>query len=140
MTIRTLLDSLKKKKGFLPDILVVDQLTTMKSLLSNANSYDRGKEIVEGVKSICQEYKLIGFSGAQANRGSLKNEEGVQMDNVSESWGIPQIADVVFGMTKTKTNEQNNIYDLRCNGIKNRIGGILDTVNISANPNYMRIL
>jgi len=64
-----------------------------------------------------------------ANRDTLKSDKGVQMDNVAESWGIPQITDIGIGMIKDKTSiTVTNPYsfDLLVNCFKNRLGGILD--------------
>lgn len=131
-------------KSFFPDILVIDQLTTMGSdLKAGVGMYERGKAGIERLKALGQEYKLIIFSAAQANRGALKSEEGVQMDNVAESWGIPQITDVGFGAMVDKTSVKESdpdYYDLTVTCFKNRLTGNQNPTIWSVNKQKMNFV
>ena len=126
---------------FFPDIIFIDQLTTMGSeLKASVGMYERGKAGIEQIKAIIQKFNLIGFAGAQANRKTLKSDKGVQMDNVSESWGIPQIADMGLGAVKDPTSitvAQPFCYDLKITCFKNRLGGVLDDSVWSVNTQKM---
>lgn len=112
-----------KTSDFFPDILVIDQLTTMGSDLKGVQPYEKGKDNIEKVKAILQKFKIIGFSAAQANRDTTKSKDGVQMDNVAESWGIPQIADLCFGALTNKSSIKGSYYELEITCFKNRLTG-----------------
>jgi KaiC/GvpD/RAD55 family RecA-like ATPase len=129
------------KTNFFPDIVIVDQLTTMGSdLKSGSGLYERGKDAIEKLKAIGQKFKVIMFSAAQANRESTKSKEGIQMDNVAESWGIPQISDVCFGAISNKLSTKGDYYELDINCFKNRLGGNMESSVWAVNKQKMNFV
>lgn len=142
MTIRNILNTLRSKEGFLPDVIIIDQLTTMISSIKTSNLYENGKDIVSGVKGIMQEYNAIGFTASQANREGSASKDGLQMKDSAESWAIPQIVDVLIGATKRGNNSSIHSYNyqLRFDWIKNRIAGMLGTSHVDVDSNYMRFI
>jgi len=118
-------EKIKKEKIF-PDILMIDQITTMGSNLPiNAGLYLRGKDNIQELKAIAKKFDLLIFGGVQAQR-ETKKSEGVQMENISESWGIPQIADLGFGAVTDPESVKKDYYELKINCFKNRLTGNLE--------------
>jgi len=48
------------------------------------------------------------------------------MENISESWGIPQIADLGFGAVTDPESVKKDYYELKINCFKNRLTGNLE--------------
>ncbi len=140
MDIKNYLSHLKSKFNFKVDILIVDQISAMKSLSTEKGSYEKGKQIVVGLKTITQEEKLKGFTATQAGKSSLKNENGVEMDDTSESFAIPAMADICFGAVKYNKLSKERFQKIKWNCFKNRTTGVLDSCDIIIDTYTMKIM
>ena len=106
---RVLLDELKLKKSFVPDIIFIDYINICSSsrLKSNGsvNSYTFVKAIAEELRGLAGEYNVPVFTATQLNRGGSVSTD-VGLEDTAESFGLPQTADFMFAITSTEELEE----------------------------------
>lgn len=103
LNIRQKLDELKMKKGFIPDIIVVDYLQILASyrLPYSVGSYYFFKSVAEELRALAVETNTVVWSAAQFNRSQMNSTE-VGMDGIAESAGIAHTADGMWAMIRTE--------------------------------------
>jgi replicative DNA helicase len=98
---RYLLNELKLKKNFIPDIIYIDYLNICTSsrlkVSSNVNSYTYIKAIAEELRGLAVEYNVPIVSATQTNRTGYTNSD-VGLEDTSESFGLPATADFMFAI------------------------------------------
>lgn len=118
---RFLLNELKLKRNFIPDIIYIDYINIcMSSRLkmgSNVNSYGYIKAIAEELRGLAVEYKLPIVTATQSNRDGLNNSD-VDLSNVSESFGLPATADLFLAIIINEDLDAMNQIMIR--QLKNR--------------------
>lgn len=123
--IRYLLNDMKLKKGFVPDIVFVDYLNLCSSFRlkgSNAaNSYTIVKNIAEELRGLAMEFDIPLVSATQANRSGFGNSD-IDLTNTSESIGLPATADAMFALISSE--ELQSMGQLMIKQLKNRWGDI----------------
>lgn len=118
---RALLDDLKGKKNFIPDLIVVDYLNICTSTRikrgNGVNSYDYSKAIAEELRGLAGEMDAALLTGSQFNREGAGSSDPT-MSNTAESFGVPMTADFQIALI---VNEQL-IADgkVLCKQFKNR--------------------
>ena len=120
---RHLLNELKIKKNFIPDIIYIDYLNIcMSSRIkagSNVNSYTYVKAIAEELRGLAVEFNVPIITATQTTRGGYGNSD-VELTDTSESFGLPATADFMFALISTENLEDlNQIMDKQ---LKNRYG------------------
>ena len=120
---RSLLQELKGKQNFTPDILFIDYLSICSSarvkIGNSVNSYTYNKSIAEELRGLAVEHTLPIFTAAQFNRtGHVQSSPG--LDKISESFAIAQTADFIIALTTTEELEQSN--QIQVYTLKNRYG------------------
>lgn len=122
---RYLLQELKLKKKFVPDIIYIDYLNICMSsrlkLGSSVNSYTYIKAIAEELRGLAVEFNVPIVSATQTNRDGY-NSSDVDLTNTSESFGLPATADFMFAIISTEELEQ--IGQLLIKQLKNRYGDL----------------
>jgi replicative DNA helicase len=118
---RHLLNELRMKKDFVPDIIYIDYLNLCSSsrlkLGSNINSYAYIKAIAEELRGLAIEFDLPIFSATQTNRTGFGNSD-VGLEDTSESFGLPQTAD--FMIAAISGEELESLGQLMIKQLKNR--------------------
>ncbi len=119
---RALLNELKLKKSFIPEIIFIDYLNIcssarMKSLGGAINSYTYIKAIAEELRGLAVEFDVPIFSATQTNRQGYSNSD-VGLEDTSESFGLPATADLMFAIVSTEELEQ--MSQLMVKQLKNR--------------------
>lgn len=118
---RVLLEELKTKKNFQPDLIVVDYLGICSSsrikMSSGANSYLIVKSIAEELRGLAMEYNVPVISGAQTNKSGYDNSD-VDLSNMSESYGLNSTADLILGLIRTE--ELDKLNQIMVKQLKNR--------------------
>lgn len=117
---KLLLDELRTKRDFVPDLIVVDYLNICASSRiknSAANSYTIVKSIAEELRGLAQEYNVPLLSATQTTRDGAGNSD-IDMTNTSESWGLPQTCDLMFALISTE--ELENLNQIMIKQLKNR--------------------
>jgi replicative DNA helicase len=122
---RHLLNELKLKKNFAPDIIFLDYLNICSSArvkgAAAANSYTLVKSIAEEVRGLAMEYNCAIVTSSQYNRDAYGNSD-VDLTNTSESMGITHTADCILGLVSSEYLDEMN--QLMIKQLKNRWGDI----------------
>ena len=137
--IRALLDDLKYKKNFNPQIIIIDYLNLMRcDRYSEGNSYTLVKGVSEEVRGLGVEGKYCMISATQTNRQGAKSSD-IEMTDTAESYGLPQTVDLLVSLNSSKTLKEQNILIFKVN--KNRLFGITDyKFPVTTNFEYARLL
>ena len=105
---RALLNELKLKKGFIPDIIMIDYLNICASsrmkMGGSVNSYAYIKAIAEELRGLAVEFDLPIVSATQTTRtGYSSSDPG--LEDTSESFGLPATADLMFALVSNEELE-----------------------------------
>jgi len=118
-----ILDELKLKKKFVPQIIIVDYVNLMKSdRYSDANSYTVIKAITEELRGLAVSGYYAIITATQVNRGGA-DSSNVSMTDTAESYGLPATVDLLIAITSTEELRNNNIQVWK--SLKNRLSGIV---------------
>ena len=118
---KALINELKLKRSFFPDIIFIDYLNICTSSRfrpgSSANSYTVIKSIAEELRGLAVEQDVPIFSATQTTRGGY-NSSDVDLTDTSESFGLPATADLMFAIISTEELEQLGQFMIK--QLKNR--------------------
>jgi replicative DNA helicase len=125
-----LLDELKAKKQFVPDIIVIDYLNICASATNstNSNSYERVKQIGEQLRSLAQINDVPILSAIQLNRSGVGNNDP-DMSNLADSYALGMVADFIMALVSNEALA--SLEQILCVQIKNRYS------NISVNNKFV---
>lgn len=102
---RALLNELKLKKDFAPDIVFVDYLNICASsrmkMGNSVNSYTYIKAIAEELRGLAVEFKLPIVSATQTTRSGFGSSDP-GLEDTSESFGLPATADLMLALVATE--------------------------------------
>lgn len=122
---QALLDELKMKKNFEPDIVLVDYINICASQRykpgSNFNSYQAIKTIAEELRAFAVVNNVPVFSATQTNRGGSTDTD-VDMTDTSESFGLPMTVDFLFAVMRTE--ELDKMGQLMIKQLKSRYNDV----------------
>ena len=129
---RHLLNELRLKKKFEPDVLIVDYINICISNRvkpgGNVNSYAYIKSIAEELRGFAVERSIPIITATQINREGFANSD-VGLENVAESFGLPATADLFLALITSEELEQLN--QIMVKQLKNRYS------DISANRRFV---
>ena len=118
---KALLQELKLKKSFAPDIIFVDYLNICSSSryrsAVNVNSYSYVKAIAEELRGLAVETALPIVSATQTTRSGFASSDP-NLTDTSESFGLPATADLMFALVSTEDMEELN--QIMVKQLKNR--------------------
>ena len=118
---KSLINELKLKRSFFPDIIFIDYLNICSSSRfrpgSSANSYTVIKSIAEELRGLAVEQDVPIVSATQTTRGGYDNSD-VSLTDTSESFGLPATADLMFAIISTEELEQMGQFMIK--QLKNR--------------------
>ena len=119
---RALLNELKLKRQFEPDLILIDYLnicasSRMKGMGGAINSYSYIKAIAEELRGLAVEFDIPIFSATQTTRSGYSNSD-IGLEDTSESFGLPATADLMFALISTEELEQQGQFMVK--QLKNR--------------------
>ena len=118
---RALLQELKLKKSFSPDIIFVDYLNICASSryrsAVNVNSYSYVKAIAEELRGLAVEASIPICSATQTTRSGFASSDP-NLTDTSESFGLPATADLMFALVSTEDMEE--LDQIMVKQLKNR--------------------
>ena len=119
---RALLNELKLKKTFKPDMIYIDYLnicasSRMRGMGGSINSYTYIKAIAEELRGLAVEFNVPIVSATQTTRSGFSNTD-VGLEDTSESFGLPATADLMFALISTEELEE--LGQLLVKQLKNR--------------------
>ena len=119
---RALLNELKLKKNFVPDIIYVDYINIcasarVRGLGGNINTYSYVKSIAEELRGLAVEFNVPIVSATQTTRSGYSNTD-VGLEDTAESFGLPATADLMFALISTE--ELDDLGQMLVKQLKNR--------------------
>ena len=118
---RALIEELRIKRNFIPDIIMVDYLNICASarmkLGASINSYTYIKSIAEELRALAVEHNLPILTATQTTRSGFTNTD-VGLEDTSESFGLPATADLMFALISTE--ELEALGQIMVKQLKNR--------------------
>jgi replicative DNA helicase len=119
---RALLNELKLKKSFKPELVFIDYLnicssSRMKGMGGAINSYSYIKAIAEEVRGLAVEFDVPIMSATQTTRGGYSNSDP-GLEDTSESFGLPATADLMFALISNE--ELSSMNQIMVKQLKNR--------------------
>lgn len=108
---RRLVNDLRLKKNFIPDVMYIDYLGIMNSarmrMGGSINSYNFYKAVAEEVRGLAVELNIPIWSGIQLNREGIKRGD-MEQEHTSESMGFLHTFDLFVGLQSTEEFEKLN--------------------------------
>jgi archaellum biogenesis ATPase FlaH len=119
---RALLNELKLKKKFVPEIVFIDYLnicasSRMKGMGGAINSYSYIKAIAEEMRGLAVEFNVPIVSATQTTRSGFSNSDP-GLEDTSESFGLPATADLMFALVANE--EMDKLGQIMVKQLKNR--------------------
>ena len=119
---RALLNELKLKRNFIPEIIFVDYLNIcgsarMKAMGGSINSYTYIKAIAEEMRGLAVEFNVPIVSATQTTRAGFSSSDP-GLEDTSESFGLPATADLMFALIATE--ELTSAGQIMVKQLKNR--------------------
>jgi replicative DNA helicase len=118
---RALLEELKLKREFKPDIIMIDYLNICGSqrmkMGASVNSYTYIKAIAEELRGLAVENNVPIISATQTTRSGFTNSDP-GLEDTSESFGLPATADFMFALVSSE--ELENLNQIIVKQLKNR--------------------
>lgn len=120
---RYLLNELKLKRAFVPDIIYVDYLNICMSSRvkggAQVNSYTLVKAIAEEIRGLAVEFNVPIVSATQTTRSGYTNSDP-GLEDTSESFGLPATADFMIALISSEQLE--DLSQVMIKQLKNRYG------------------
>ena len=119
---RALLNELRLKKNFQPNIIYIDYLnicasSRMRGLGGSINSYSYIKAIAQELRGLAVEFGVPIVSATQTTRSGYSNTD-VGLEDTSESFGLPATADLMFALITSEELEE--LGQMMVKQLKNR--------------------
>ena len=105
---RGLLNELKLKRGFVPELIFIDYINICASsrMKVTGDSYGYIKAIAEELRGLAVEFDVPIMSATQTNRtGFTSSDPG--LEDTAESFGLPATADFMFALLTNDELEEN---------------------------------
>ena len=123
---RHLLQELKLKKKFSPDIIFIDYLnicasSRIKNMGGSINSYTYIKAIAEELRGLAGEFDVPIMSATQTTRTGFQSSDP-GLEDTSESFGLPATADLMFALVSNEELEESG--QLMVKQLKNRYNDV----------------
>jgi replicative DNA helicase len=119
---RALMNELRLKKSFKPEIVFIDYLnicasSRMKGMGGAINSYSYIKSIAEEIRGLAVEFDVPILSATQTTRSGYANSDP-GLEDTSESFGLPATADLMFALVTSE--EMESLNQIMVKQLKNR--------------------
>ena len=140
-TVQTLRSHIEKLslKGFIPQVLIIDYADIMRSSRQYDSMRHELKKVYEDLRNLAMEKNLPIWTASQSNRDSA-NSDIVGLENMAESYGKAQVADVVISISRKPAEKAEGFGRLYI--AKNRAGrdGIVFPVKLNTAMSRFSIL
>ena len=114
--LRNLLNEIRTKKGYLPEILILDHLTLFASYrlpATQTGTHTYVMCVAEEIRAIAKEYNIVILTAAQFNRGAKSKGVDAGNEDVGLGYGISQTADWSGTIAQTPELKDQNKYILK---------------------------
>lgn len=117
---RALLQELKVKRNFVPQLIIIDYLNICMSQRvknTSANSYSIVGSITEELRGLAIEFNVPVLTATQSGRGAIGASDA-EMTDAADSIGIARTADFMFAIIRTE--ELDELGQVMIKQLKNR--------------------
>jgi len=105
------LEGLRKRKGWIPDLIILDYAAIVKPNRPREKKHLELQEILEDFRGLCVETNAGGWTAAQANREGAEAAI-VRGTHVAGSWDSLGICDYILTVNATEEQMKNNVIRL----------------------------
>jgi replicative DNA helicase len=119
---KQLMEELKLKKKFKPDVILVDYIgicASSRVKIGQSGSYFYIKAIAEELRGLAVETNTALWSAVQVNRTGFSSSDP-DLTDTAESFGLPATADFMIGLIRTE--ELDALGQILCKQLKSRYG------------------
>lgn len=116
--IEAVLKDLKNKKGFVPDVVIIDYIGIMASsrfkggAVDGGTSFINGKSKAEELRRMAQRLNIGVWTAGQLTKGgSDTGDPG--MSDIAESHGIPATCDFILGLTSNEDLDEKEMVMMK---------------------------
>ena len=118
---RHLMNELRLKRNFVPDIVYIDYLNICSSMRlkygANVNSYTYIKSIAEEIRGLAVEKNIPIVTATQTTRSGFSNSDP-GLEDTSESFGLPATVDLMLALVSSE--ELEGLNQIMIKQLKNR--------------------
>lgn len=122
---RALIEELKVKKNFVPDVIYIDYLGICASsrvkMSGSMNSYSYLKYVSEELRGLGVEFDVPVVTAGQVNRSGFASSD-FDLTSISDSMGIVHTCDLIIGIIRTE--ELDALSQCMFKQLKNRMGDL----------------
>ena len=122
---RALIEELKVKKNFVPDVIYIDYLGICASsrvkMSGSMNSYSYLKYVSEELRGLSVEFDVPVVTAGQVNRSGFASSD-FDLTSISDSMGIVHTCDLIIGIIRTE--ELDALSQCMFKQLKNRMGDL----------------
>lgn len=133
------LTKLREKRGFRPNLVIVDYITLIapqKGVVGD-NLYIKGKHLAEGLRAIGAKHQCPVVTGIQVAKEAW-NANDITLEQVPESKAIAETADTFFAIIRTEEMKRQNLYFFKL--LKQRDGDFIKSkIKVNLNPTYLTL-
>lgn len=106
--IYALLDSLKRTKGWKPDVIILDYMDLMISRVPeyNKTDYDRQKHVANEIRGLAKNENVLVFTATQTNRSGAMGEELADLNKAAESFAKQFSLDYVVSLNQSDSDRK----------------------------------
>jgi replicative DNA helicase len=116
-SLESLLDELKLKKDFKPDVMIVDYLQLLRSTtVKGDSSYNIYKDVAEELIGLAKIRNICVITASQTKRDAYGKD--FDLDKVANSIGIAETADFAIGLISNEDLDKNGLLTIKV--LKNR--------------------
>lgn len=119
--LKTLLNEYKLVHGEYPDYLCVDYIDIMKPVdkRSSSNKFEEDEGNTHGLRDICVEYGIYGFTASQLNREADENVTKLSRRHIAGGLSKVNGADFTLGMVQLEEHIDDNIVQIQQIKVRN---------------------
>jgi replicative DNA helicase len=138
--IYALIDSLKRKENWRPDVVILDYMDLMisRNPSYNKDDYTRQKHVATEIRGLAKNENVLVFTATQTNRSGA-SEETADLTKAAESFGKQFALDYVISLNQNNQERTANPPRMRMFVAKNRNGPKHDTISCEINYETMTV-
>lgn len=136
---RFLLNELKTKHNFIPDVIYIDYLGICASarVTGNANQYTVLKNVAEEIRGLAIEFNCRILTAMQTNRGGYGASD-LSMQDTADSMGVVHVLDLYWALIRTE--ELDELGQCMYSILKNRLGKNTGSCIVGIDYDKMRVI
>lgn len=137
--IYALIDNLKRKEGWKPDVVIIDYLDLMVSRNSayNKDDYTRQKHVATEIRGLAKNENVLVFTATQTNRSGGDGGEPIDLSKTAESYGKQFALDYVISLNQSMEDKLEKPPRIRFYVAKNRNGPKNELITCEINYDTM---